>query len=499
MTDSLDMLAGRSATDEIIVEPASGVAHTAAALRRLGTAFAARLSGTGKLLVHLIAERSVESIAVYLECLRLGHAVLLVDPRLRNDRQVAVRDSFQPDVIVDTRGVSSLARPDYSAVAPLGTTTILVRRGGASSSVPRPVAVLLATSGSVGGFRLVCLSYANLASNASAIGQALDLRPNDRGALCLPLAFSYGLSVLNSHLTSGGSVAVMNTAPTSLAFWPLFEAAGCTTFAGVPETYRILDAIGHRLADHPTLRLATQAGSRMSEPLVVRTATGLVEAGKDFAVMYGQTEATARIACQCGSDVLRSPRSVGTVIPGSRLWTVRPDGSPQGDDEPGEIVLAGPGVMLGYAYSRNDLSTVPHEPSPNLRTGDLGYLSDGRLHIVGRLGRLAKPFGVRVQLDDVEADFTAVGPAAVVTGDDETIVVYVEGSPATYRTAYRTILASYALPPSVVRVVPVDRIPRTISGKIAYSQLPDVNQITDRTVEESQWPRSAPRTSNSSS
>lgn len=475
MIDSLDLLSERRPVDDVIFEPAAGRAHPVAALRQLGSAFAGQLPGAGKCLVQLVADHSVDMVAIYLECLRLGHAVILVDQRLSAERLCAVRDAFQPDAVVDWAAepatAARLSTAEYRLAAPVGRAAVLVRRSHSPGPPPRNLAVMLATSGSLGGFRFVCLTYENLASNARAVGQVLGLRPDDRGALCLPLSYSYGLSILNSHLASGGAVALLDGTPSSLAFWPRFDEARCTTFAGVPETYRILAGIGHQLAAHPALRLATQAGGRMPEPLVLSTATALADAGKELAVMYGQTEATARIACHRGADVLRSPGSVGTAIPGSQIWTAGPDGTRCQDGEIGEIVLAGPGIMLGYARGRSDLLTLPPEPAATLRTGDLGCLRDSMLYIAGRRGRLAKPLGVRVQLDDVEAEFAALGPAAAVAGADEVVTVYVEGSARTYRPAYRAVLAAYSLPPSAVRVAPVARIPRTLTGKIAYAQL----------------------------
>jgi long-chain acyl-CoA synthetase len=475
MIDSLDLLSGRRPADDVIVEPSAGRVHSATAVRHLGSVFAGQLPGAGKCLVQLVADHSVDMVAVYLECLRLGHAVILVDQRLSGERLCAVRDAFQPDVVVDSAAepaaTARLSTAEYSLAASVGKATVLVRRDRSPAPLPPALAVMLATSGSLGNFRFVCLTFENLASNARAVGQVLGLRPDDRGALCLPLAYSYGLSVLNSHLATGGAVVLLDGAPSSLAFWRQFDATGCTTFAGVPETYRILAGIGHRIAAHPALRLATQAGGRMPEPLALSTAMTLADAGKELALMYGQTEATARITCQRGAEVLRSPGSVGTVIPGSRIWTAGPDGTRCPDGEAGEIILAGPGIMLGYACGRSDLLTLPPESPASLHTSDLGFLRDGRLYIVGRRGRLAKPLGVRVQLDEVEAEFATLGPAAAVAGADEVVTVYVEGSAHTYRSAYRAVLAAYALPPSTVRVTPIAKIPRTLTGKVAYAKL----------------------------
>ncbi|MDV9194455.1 AMP-binding protein [Streptomyces sp. Wh19] len=427
-------------------------------------------------MVHLMAGPCVEAIAAYLACLRLGHAVIVTDSRLDTDHQNTVRACMRPDVVVDARGRHGPgtipATAGYLTAPSLGTATVLVRQGdNYAIPVSDSVAVLLATSGSLDGSRFVCLSYRNVISNALAIGQALALSSEDRAALTLPLAHSYGLSVLNSHLLAGGSLAMPQIVPSSSRFWGVFGRLGCTTFAGVPDNYQILTALGVRFGAQPSLRLATVAGGALSERLVVEIAEDLLSTGKELAVMYGQTEATARIACHRGPDVLRYPTSVGAAVPGSTVWIESPDGSLQRDGDTGEILLRGPGIMLGYVRTRQDLATIPDNSPPTLRTGDRGHLSQGRLRITGRLSRLVKPLGVRVELDEIEAAFAAVGPAAVVAGEGETLMVYVERDPAAYRGVYRSVLANYALPPKAVRVVPITRIPRTYSGKVAYSAL----------------------------
>jgi acyl-coenzyme A synthetase/AMP-(fatty) acid ligase len=289
--------------------------------------------------------------------------------------------------------------------------------------------------------------------------------------MSLPMAYCYGLSVLNSHLKTGGSVALIDEAPTGGAFWRWFDAAAGTTFAGVPETYRLLAAAGERLVGHRTLRLATLSGGRFPEERVREWASGFTAAGMEFAMMYGQTEATSRISSHRGTEVLAACRSVGYPLQGVRLWIESEDGLPVAEGGHGEIALGGNTIMLGYVHSRTDLQRLPPSSPPTRHTGDLGYLVDGRLYVTGRLHRVAKPMGVRVQLDEVEVAFQTLGPAAAMSDAEDRVIVYVEGSLADYRPVYRQLLAAYRLPPGAVRLVRVDALPRTVAGKVAYGEL----------------------------
>ncbi len=452
-------------------------------LLRLGEEFAVLArAGERKLLVLLVADLSPAAVAVYLHCLRAGHRVMLLDPRLGPERRHQVLRGFRPDVVLlPSNGhlVPPQDMPDHLPLGTVGTALLLRRERFGDPLDHRHLAVLIATSGSLGAFRFVCLTYSGLRHNAEAIVGALGLHREDRAAWYLSMAYSYGLSVLNSHLVAGGSVAIMRQPPTNADHWGEFDAARCTTTAAVPETYRLLHAVGHDFAAHPTLRLATQAGGRLPEPLVVAHATALTDSGRQLAVMYGQTEATARITCHTGADVLRHPLSVGRPIAGVDVAVEDDDGRPAPSGTVGQITVSGPGTMLGYAERREDLDELPCHGLPLLRTGDLGRLKDGRLYVTGRLARIAKCTGVRVALDEVEEFFTRIGPAAVVC-DDERIVVYVEGPVTAFRAAYREVLRTYLVPPAMVRLRSIGTIPRTMSGKIAYRELPSRPEPTRR-------------------
>ncbi len=474
VVESLDLLSGQDRDNAVLTFPEAGRCYDRAELKDLCHVFDSVIAtARQKLSVLIIADLSAVAIAAYLECLRTGHAAILLDSRFDHDKRSALLESFRPDVVV-LQSSSATAHPmsaDYDVGGTIGAHLVL-RRRQSEPPVPHPqLAVLIATSGSLGAFRLVCLTYSGLGHNGSSIAAALGLLSTDRAALSLSMGYSYGLSILNSHLISGGSVAILKHAPTSLDHWRLFDLARCTAFAAVPETYRLLDAARHDLAGHPTLRLATQAGGRLAETLVRRFGATLSEAGREFAVMYGQTEATARIACHKGAEVLEYPRSVGRAIPGVGVRIEDSSGRAVADGLGGQIVVSGPGTMLGYAHRREDLADLPDRPIPTLHTGDLGYLSGGRLHVTGRLTRFAKPIGVRIQLDEVEEFFSCIGPAAAVCDNLERIIVYVERPVVDYRAAYREVLRTYVLPPAMLRVQQVTTIPRTVSGKVAYNQL----------------------------
>ena len=401
----------------------------------------ARALGPGRRLVSLRGGNDVELVVTYLAALAAGHVVHLAGAG--SPAGESFRLTFRPDVEADVSG-------DGLRLAPTGAPP---------TGLHPDLALLMSTSGSTGSAKLVRLSAANLDANAAAIVEVLGLDSGDRAVTSLPLHYCYGLSVLNSHLSVGASVVLTGLSVTEPCFWDLVRRHGVTTLAGVPHTFDLLDRVPEQLADAPRLRRLTQAGGRLAPDAVVRHARRAREQGRDLHVMYGQTEATARMACLAPELACEHPDSVGRAIPGGRFEIRTGPG-----DEPGtgEVVYHGPNVMLGYAETPADLALG--RTCDELATGDLGRLDDdGRLYLVGRRSRFVKVYGLRIDPGRVEAALTASGFDAMVAGDDDGLVVGLSG-PDDGR-ARDTAATAAGLPAHAVETVHLDPLPRLDSGK----------------------------------
>ncbi len=414
---------------------------------------AARL-GTSRRLVMVEGGNTVDAVVAYLGALAGGHPTLLVPPGGADaDRW---RTSYVPDVV---------------AAGGQGWVYEVVRESTAHELHP-DLALLLTTSGSTGSPKLVRLSHENLDANATAIAHSLHLGPDDRGVTSLPLHYCYGLSVLHSHLAAGASVALTDLSVTDPCFWDRVRDAEVTGLAGVPYTFDLLDRVGFADMDLPHLRYVTQAGGRMAPERVAYWAETGRRQGWDLFVMYGQTEATARMACLPPDQALLRPAAVGRAVAGGS-FTIDTAHAPR--DGSGEVVYRGPNVMLGYAEGPADLALGG--TLTELRTGDLGRLDDeGYLHIVGRAGRFLKLFGLRIDLDDAERLLADHGVEAVCTGTDEVLVVAVEGGaahgagpidtdPIDTDHVRRVTAAAFGLPAAAAHVWVTDHLPRLTSGK----------------------------------
>ena len=408
--------------------------------------------GGPRRLVLIRGGNTIDTVVAYLAALHCGHAVILAPPARpgRPDPWLATHD---PDIVVDTDPALQVG----------------VRRSTSAHSLHPDLAILLTTSGSTRSPRLVRLSYGNLTSNADAIAAYLDLGASDRGVLNLPLHYCYGLSVLHSHLTVGAGVVVTELSVVDECFWTLMERRGVTGLAGVPHTFDLLDASGFADRELSRLRYVTQAGGKLAPERVTQYLQLGQRRGWDFFVMYGQTEATARMAYLPADLAEHHPSAIGVAIPGGQLRLDPVDD--HADPSIGELVYSGPNVMMGYASAPSDLAKG-HELT-ELRTGDLGRaLPGGLLEVVGRSNRFAKVFGLRLDLDEIERHLRSMHLPGACAEVDGSLAVLVEHPDHACRA--RLAVAELCDVPLWVVHVSDGHIPTTASGKTDHGAVAEL-------------------------
>ena len=332
-------------------------------------------------LVFLAMAPDAGAVVLYLACLHAGLPVCLTDTQPEALARLAT--AYRPSLLLLPAPVDAPAGyREHPSPAP-GYRAWL---GGEPVALHPDLALLLTTSGSTGDPKLVRLTRRNLESNADSIGEYLGLGPAERAVMSLPMHYSYGLSVLNSHLRAGGSVVLTPHSFMRPEFWAAADGERCTSFAGVPYMYETLHRLRFDPARHPSMRTLTQAGGGLRHDLAAHFEQIGARSGVRFFVMYGQTEATARISYVPAERLARKIGSIGIAIPGGALSLAAVEGAA----DLKELVYAGPNVMLGYADSRADLALgdVQHG---SLKTGDLASVDDdGYYSITGRLKRFAK-------------------------------------------------------------------------------------------------------------
>ncbi|MFW5677994.1 MAG: AMP-binding protein, partial [Acetivibrio ethanolgignens] len=266
----------------------------------------------------------------------------------------------------------------------------------------KELCLLLTTSGSTGSPKLVRQSYRNVKSNADSIIQYLKIDATERPITTLPMNYTYGLSIINSHLMVGATILVTDKGLMQKEFWNFLRENSATSFGGVPYTYEMLERLRFFRMELPSLRYLTQAGGKLTLELHKKFAGYAVEKKKKFIVMYGQCEATARMGYLPAEKALDKAGSMGIAIPGGKFYLI--DASHKEIDEPnitGELVYEGPNVTLGYAECGEDL-IKGDERGGILKTGDMALFDEeGYYYIVGRKKRFLKIYGNRVNLDEI--------------------------------------------------------------------------------------------------
>ncbi|MFD1328656.1 AMP-binding protein [Mycoplana ramosa] len=411
--------------------------------------------GADKKLIAIEAEHSEHCIVSYLAALEMGHAVAMLPPASCS-RSEEFDLAFEPDLCCRRVGERWMV------------VEALPQLRNAHRELHPDLALLLLTSGSTGGAKAVRLSRGNIDANSASIAQYLGLVSTDRGCLVLPLHYSYGLSVLHSHLAVGASLYFPQRSILGEGFLDGLAAQECTNFSGVPYSYELLESVGFRERSFPRLRFMTVAGGRLP-PDTVRLYSRHMRANDGaFFVMYGQTEATARIAYVPPALLEGNEDCIGVAVPNGSLWLENAEGEEiRQPGQVGELVYRGPNVMMGYAAGRADLAGGP--TTVVLRTGDLAAINgQGLFRILGRTKRISKVAGRRIGHDMLEEALERLGIRAVVVGDDEALHAFFCGAQEEGEVN-RALAAAAGLTLLQVGSRRIEFFPRLPSGKIDYA------------------------------
>lgn len=347
----------------------------------------------------------------------------------------------------------------------------LLKYPNVSQRMPNDLALLLTTSGSTGSPKLVRLSKKNLISNAKSIVAYLKITNKERPITSLPMYYSFGLSIINSHLISGATILFTDYSYIQKEFWDFAIEKGFTSFSGVPFTYELLRKIKFWNKRMPTLCTLTQAGGKLNNTLLEYFVVNARSKNIDFYVMYGQTEATARMSylpCEYALDKLGS---IGLAIPGG-TFELKND---RGDlinipNLVGELVYSGDNVSLGYAECLDDLMRGD-DNNGVLFTGDLAYFDqDGFYYIAGRKKRFLKLFGNRISLDYTEDLLKKICDECACVGTDNKMIIYVTAVDKSDQII-AFLVSTTKLNRMAFEIRFINEIPRSDTGKILYSEL----------------------------
>lgn len=429
----------------------------------------------GRCLVFSLCTNSIGSVVGYTGFIQNKTVPLLLSAHLDKKLLLSLADTYHP---------SYFWYPDKVDILEAGITgKVVFEKYGyrllksdysdKDQTLYPKLALLLTTSGSTGSPKLVRQSYDNIRTNTNQIVEYLKIDSLERPVTTLPMNYTYGLSIINSHLMAGASICLTDSTIMQKEFWNFLKEKKCTSFAGVPYTYEMLDKLRFYRMELPYLKTMTQAGGKLSTELHKKFAEYAFQSNKNFVVMYGQCEATARMGYLPPKYALQKQGSMGIAIPEGQFMLIDDAGNEILESNvSGELVYEGKNVMLGYAQKREDLANGD-EFGGKLKTGDLAKRdADGFYYIVGRKKRFLKIYGNRVNLDEVEKliknSYHQLECACCGTDDHMNIFI-------TEETAADTIKAFAAqktgLNPAAFHVYVIENIPKNEAGKTLYGEL----------------------------
>lgn len=373
-----------------------------------------------------LCKNSIESIVEYLACLEAGAPAVLLD---------ATKD---PETI---ENLQKIYKPGETKCHP-------------------DLALCLTTSGSTGSPKLVRLTKRNILANAESIAEYLQIDENERPIMMLPMYYSYGLSIINSHLLKGATILLTDKSYAQREFWNFLRENEATSMSGVPYTWEMLRRLRFMRMDLPSVKTMTQAGGKLNAEIALEYIQWAKSVGKQFLVMYGQTEATARMSYLPWEKAEEKYASIGVAIPGGEFSLA----------EDGELIYKGENVSMGYAECANDL-LKGDEYHGILHTGDMARVDDdGFYYIKGRKKRFVKIWGNRCNLDQIEQMVKTLTTSCACAGVDDQITVFVT-TEGLEKEIKDLLTAKTGLNSKAFAVRVIDAIPVTPSGKIDYPQL----------------------------
>jgi len=444
--------------------------------------------------VVLALENSTEWVSCYFGILKAGGIVVPLPRGPKSDRfEHALKDATPRLCVTDHETAAAHAaalgrstvecvllhgRPEDPSEIPRAVDLEAARAATPASSpsvrrVDLDLAAIVYTSGSTGAPRGVMLSHLNIRANTESIVSYLRLNASDRVMVVLPFYYVYGLSLLNTHAYAGGCVVIDNRFAFPKAVLSAMREHAVTGFAGVPSTFALLlHRSPIRSMSLPALRYVTQAGGPMAPARIEEWRQ--VMPTVPFYVMYGATEAAARLAFLEPAELDHRPGSIGRAIPNVELAVRTDDGKLAAPGEIGELVAHGSNISNGY-WNDPDATRAAFGPD-GYRTGDLAYAdADGFLYLVGRRGDMLKVGAHRVgakEIEDVLQEYPALHEVAVLPEADDLLgevpIAFVtprngQVDPHDVLAFCRTRLPDYKVPS---RIIVQEELPKTGAGKI---------------------------------
>ena len=345
-------------------------------------------------LTFLICENKIGSIVSYTSLINNKLPVCLIDINISNDDLLKLVSLFNPKYIIYNKKKNfSFLKLKVNKIFNLYNFHVVEITNSKKFYISKKILLLLSTSGSLNEPKFVKLSQKNLETNTKGIIKYLGINSSDATITTMPMHYSYGLSIINSHLYSGGKIILTEEGLISKKFYKIVKKENITNFNGVPFIYEILLKIGLEKIICKSLRFLTQAGGSLSKDKILNIYNLLKNNDISFFTMYGQTEASPRISYLLinENELKKNNLPIGKPIEGGKLYLSKQN----------EIIFMGQNIYGGYSNNYKDLKN--YKKIIKLSTQDIGFKNEyNEIYIAGRVNRSIKVYGHRVNLDYLE-------------------------------------------------------------------------------------------------
>ena len=420
-------------------------------------------------LIFLVASFSYDFVKLYFNFLNKKIIPFILNENLETDKINTLSKKYLPNYILSPENKNF---KNFFKINEIGNYSVFKNKIIKKHKILNDTALLMSTSGSTGDSKFVMISKKNLKSNTESIIEYLKINHKDVCITTLPLSYSYGLSILNTHIYKGSLVVINKNSSFEKEFWKKFNYYKITSFSGVPFSFEILLKLGFLNKSFKYLRYFTVAGGAINTEILKKFNMYCIKNKKKFYCMYGQTEATTRMAYLPFEKISKKIGSIGIPIPGGKLKIIDVNGNTLEKNKIGEIFYEGKNVMIGYLNSLNDL-TIKRSNNYKLRTGDLGYYdNDNFFYLTGRIKRILKVYGHRISIDEIQLLLLKNKIDNVCIEKNNKLIIFITEKEKFENQIKNLIFNSVKLNLNdSIKIIKINQIPINKNGKINYKKL----------------------------
>ena len=423
-----------------------------------------------KSLTMIISENTAGSLMGYSALSMLDVLLMPISDDISNERFEKLLSKYCPNFLWCKKNFNKQITSKFFEILLEYQNYVLLRsKKEKKIRINSNLFILLSTSGSIGDPKCVKLSYQNVIKNSHSINKYLNLNFNDRTVTTMPWHYSYGMSIINTHIMNGASILVSDNSIVEKNFWDLLNEISITNFNGVPFTYEILKKIGINKLKKLNLKFITQAGGKMNSSLSDEL-TVICKINKiKFFVMYGQTEASPRMSFTDKTLKKTDSTCIGKPIHGGKFFLFKNKKKINKINTIGELYFKGDNVFSGYSKNHKDLFDKKIY-SKLLNTGDLAkFDKNGNYYLVGRKSRFIKIYGIRIGLDSIEDNLLENGILSAVISKNEKLFIFIKKRIS--EKIKKKISEIIKIRFKDFNLIKINEFPMNENNKVSYSKL----------------------------